>query len=176
MINFSQDIDQKNVLKAKTWMRLIIVKSITSFPCMIPQHLQSLGKLGVEGWYDSPSWVICVLLLMYTFSGCPPFSFFISGSPGPDGEPFLWHDGDLFKLLHYWLPIMDIKWWEYTLSLFNMFLHHLTVEEKLQQREMMAASFRPWLRRLLMCVSLNIYLSALLDEDISLHLFEQEIY
>lgn len=163
-------------------MRLITVKGITSFPCVKPQSLQSLGKLGVEGWYESPSWVTYVLLLMYlallTFSGWPPFSCFISGYPGPEREPFLWHDGDLFKLLHYWFPIVPTLSGgnTLTLSLFSIVLHHLTVGERLQQREMMAASFRPWSRRLLMCMSLNMYLSALLDEDISLHHFKQEIY
>lgn len=155
-------------------MRLITVKGIN------PQYLQSLGKLGTEEWYDSPSRVTCVLLLMYsallTFSGQPPFSCFISGYAGPEREPFLWHDGDLFKLLHYWFPIMPTLNGGNTLCLFSTVLHYLTVEERLQQKEMMAASFRPQSRRLLMCMSLNMYLSALLDEDISLHLFKQEIY
>jgi len=159
--------------KAKTWMRLIIVGGIINFPCMKSQYLWSLGKLGVEGWYDGPSWVTCLLLLMYpallTFSGRPPFSCFISSCPGPEGEPFLWHDGALFKLLHCWFPIMPTFNGGNTLalSLLNIVLHHLTAGERLQQKEMMAASFRPWSRRLLICMSLNMYLSALLDEDIT---------
>lgn len=74
------------------------------------------------------------------------------------------------------LDTAHIKWWRYTyLSLFNTVLHHLPVGERLQQREVMAASLRPWSRRLLMCTSLKMCLSALLDEGISLHLFKQEI-
>lgn len=115
---------------------------------------------------------------LLAFSGRPPFSCFISGYPGPEGEPFMWHDGDLFKLSHYRLPIMPTLNGGNALPLspFNIDLHHLAVGERLQQTEMMAASFRPQSRRLLMCMSLNMYLSALLDEDISLHLFKQDIY
>lgn len=121
-------------------MRLIAVKDITSFPCMKPQYLQSLGKLGVGGWCDSPSWGTSLLLWMcsalLTFSGPPfsgpPFSCFIAGSPGPEGKPFLLHSGDLFELLHYWFSMMPALSGDniITLPLFNIALHHLTVGKK----------------------------------------------
>lgn len=121
-------------------MTLITVEDIISFSCMRSQPLQPLWKLSER--VTPPQLPIQFFWVLLTSSVLSPFSCFISAYPESKGKPLLQHGRGLFKLSHYCLPIM-LEWWQHSLSIFNIVLHHFTVEERLQQGEVMAASVRP---------------------------------